>query len=384
MSSPLAGPRVAADLDLATFTSRFDEWLDRAPSALTDATVPQTTTEAHMDAMRRLFSLLYAEGWSRYGWPAEFGGLGGSILHRASMWECLARHGVRGMAGFEHLEVLGPTLLAMAPPAFTAATFPRFLDGTETWCQGFSEPDAGSDLASLRTRAVAVDDGYAINGRKIWTSWAGFATWALVLARTGTVEARHRGITAFIVDLRSPGVTVRRLAQANGGDELAEVTFDDVKVAGSRVVGAEHEGWSVAMHILSHERGTFAWFRQCFLLQALRRQVDLATADSDGLLGDALLDLASVRAISAAALAAHAGEPPLGPRAAFTKVLLCTAEQKLYDWILATDIDLATAPLDPAAAAARADYLFSRIVTIYGGSRQMQLDTVAKQILKLP
>ncbi len=384
MSSSIVVPDVDPAVDVATFASRFEGWLDLDPPELLGAASPQPTTDSQMGAMRRLMASLFEHGWNRYGWPEAAGGQGGSILHRAAMWESLARHGVRGMAAFEHLEVLGPTLVAMAPSNFLAQVFPHFLDGSETWCQGFSEPDAGSDLASLRTRAVPVDGGYLITGRKIWTSWARFATWCLVLARTGTVEARHRGISALVVDLRSPGVTVRSLRQANGGDELAEVTFDDVYVPAGRLIGAEHEGWSVAMHILSHERGTFAWFRQCFLHQALEGQLEVATPDGDGLLADALLDLASVRAMSTAALEAHDHGSPLGPRAAFTKLLLCAAEQQLYDWIFATEPGIASGPLDESSAAIRSDYLFSRIVTIYGGSQQMQLDTIAKQVLRLP
>ena len=336
-----------------------------------------------MAAMRLLMSDLYTCGWGRYGWPTELGGLGGTILHRAVMWERLAQHGVAGMAAFEHLEVLGPTLVAMGPSEFVADVFPRFLDGSETWAQGFSEPDAGSDLANLRTKAELIDGGYLITGRKIWTSWARFARWGLVLARTGTVESRHRGISALIVDFTSPGVEVRSIEQANGHDELAEVSFDGVYVPANRIVGTENGGWAVAMHILSHERGTFAWFRHAFLYKQLITQLAQAPDHSDGLLGEAILDLTSVRAAAFLGLRAHHAEAPLGPRAAFSKLLLCSAEQSLYDWVLATDADLAVDPVDAPVAKLRESYLFSRIVTIYGGSQQMQLDTIAKQILKL-
>jgi hypothetical protein len=258
------------------------------------------------------------------------------------------------------------------------------LDGTETWAQGFSEPDSGSDLAALRTRAVAETDGYTINGRKIWTSWARFARWCLVLARTGSTESRHRGITAFIVDTQQPGVDIRSIEQANGHDELAEVTFDNVRASADRIIGEIDGGWRVAMHILSSERATFAWFRHCFLLQQLTGHLPQGTADADGLLGDAILDLASVRAMSHRALRSHGSGDTLGPRAAFTKVALCAAEQGLFDWVLASDSDVIADPFDEYGADLRSAYLFSRIVTVYGGSIQMQLDTVAKQILKLP
>jgi alkylation response protein AidB-like acyl-CoA dehydrogenase len=382
-------PSPTDTVDLGTFASSFESWLRSCPPELTAAAAPSASSDGGMKAMSALMRALHDEGWSRHGWPEAVGGLGGSVLHRAAMWEGLARHGVSKMAAFEHLEILGPTLIQMGPAGFVTEHFPRFLDGQELWCQGFSEPDAGSDLASLRTRATPVEGGYSITGRKIWTSWARFARWSLVLARSGPVEARHRGITAFIVDLRDPGVEVRAIGQADGGDELAEVTLEEVYVPAERIIGTLDGGWAVAMNILGHERGTFAWFRHCFLQQQLTRLVD-STGErsdgerSDGELAEAILDLASVRAMSIAALHATEAGRVLGPRAAFTKLLLCSAEQELYDWILTIEADIAADPIDDSTSELRAKYLFSRIVTIYGGSQQMQLDTIAKQVLRLP
>ncbi len=384
MSSSLISRGLVGNTDLTAFAARFEERLNAGPPELVAAARPTTSTDDSMKAMSALMEMLYQEGWSRHGWPSDVGGLDGSILHRAVMWEGLARHGVPRMAAFEHLEVLGPTLIAMAPAEFTAAQFPRFLDGSGLWCQGFSEPDAGSDLAAITTRAAPVDGGYVITGRKVWTSWARFANWSLVLARTGPAAGRHRSITTFIVDLRAPGVEINSLAQADGGDELAEMTFDEVYVPADRIIGAHDGGWAVAMHILGHERGTFAWFRQCFLQAQLSGHASEAATHADGLLGDAILDLASVRAMSVAALHAARTGQVLGARAAFTKLLLCCAEQSIYDWILATNTDIAADPADAATAELRARYLFSRIVTIYGGSQQMQLDTIAKHVLQLP
>jgi alkylation response protein AidB-like acyl-CoA dehydrogenase len=376
---------VAPQLDLAIYVAEFEEWLRDAPVALAGATAPPAaTTEAQMSAMRLLMQALYVDGWSRYGWPEEVGGLGGTILHRAVMWEGLARHGVARMAAFEHLEVLGPTLIALGPAPFVSEAFPRFLDGNEAWAQGFSEPDAGSDLASLRTRAVPTGDGFLITGRKIWTSWAPYATWCLLLARTGTPESRHRGITAFVVDLRSPGVEVRGILQADGNQELAEVALDEVFVPAERMLGGRDGGWAVAMHILSHERGTFAWFRQCFLHRALLSSLAGAPGYADGLLGDAILDLASAGAAGLAALTTDEEGSRLGPQSAFLKLILTSGEQALHDWILATDPDLAIEGADAAATERRQAYLFSRIVSVYGGSREMQLDTIAKRVLHLP
>jgi alkylation response protein AidB-like acyl-CoA dehydrogenase len=299
------------------------------------------------------------------------------------MWDALARHGVPGMLLFEQIEVLMPTLVALGPVELVKVLLPRYLAGDELWCQGFSEPSAGSDLASLLTRAVAVDDGFVIRGRKIWTSWAPWARWCLVLARTGSLESRHRGVTAFIVDLRSPGVDVQAITLANGNDELAEVTFDDVFVPAEAVVGDIDGGWKVAMHILSSERGSFAWFRHGFLYQQLRHALGGDDPRADHQLGDAVLDLYTVTAKSHLALLDHDAGATLGPRATFTKLLLCRAERSVCDWILAQRPEIALDADDPVTGSIRQDYLFSRIVSVYGGSEQMQLHTIAKQLLHL-
>jgi Acyl-CoA dehydrogenase, middle domain/Acyl-CoA dehydrogenase, N-terminal domain len=371
-------------LDVRTYAAELDAWLAGRPACMRAVAAPIPTYAARVKAMVELMAALHDEAWSRYGWPAEVGGLGGSILHRAAMWEALARHGVPGMALFEHLEVLAPTLVAHGPQPFVGEALPEFLAGRQLWAQGFSEPGAGSDLASLRTTARRTDEGWVVNGRKIWTSWARDATWCLLLARTGTPQSRHRGLTAFVVDLRAPGVEVRAIEQANGTDELAEVAFDDVHITTDRIVGEVGGGWQVAMHILSHERGTFAWFRHCFLYQHLVDCLPQATADDDSALGNALLDLAAVTATSHAGLQAHASDASLGPLAAHPKLLLCAAEQAVYDWVLATEPDIAVDTSSDDYTVRRQEYLFSRIVTIYGGSQQMQLDTIAKQILRLP
>ena len=385
-SSSGTGLAAPADplLDPAAYGAAFEAWLVEHPEVLAPVRVPIPSFDERVTAMCGLMGALSDAGWARYGWPEELGGLGGSIMHRAAMWELLARHGVPSMAIFEHLEILAPALAALGPRPFVARVLPEFLAGRELWSQGFSEPEAGSDLASLRTTARRDGDELVVRGRKIWTSWSKYATWCLVLARTGTTESRHRGLTAVVVDLRDPGVEVRPIVQANGTDELAEVFFDDVRVPADRIVGELDGGWKVAIHILSHERGTFAWFRHCFLYQHLAGALDQAGPKDDAALGNALLDLVAVTAAGHAGLRAHATGVPLGPLAAYPKLLLCAAEQSVYDWVLATDPDLALDIGDDEIAIRRQEYLFSRIVTVYGGSQQMQLETIAKQVLQLP
>jgi alkylation response protein AidB-like acyl-CoA dehydrogenase len=370
--------------ELAVYCRELESWLRTRPTLVEAAARPIPSYAARVEALTGLMSALYDNGWSRYGWPEEVGGFGGTILHRAAMWEALARYGLPGMGLFEHLEILAPTLVSMGPISFVSQALPEFLAGRQLWAQGFSEPGAGSDLASLRTTARPVAGGYLISGRKIWTSWARYATWCLLLARTGAPSTRHLGLTAFVVDLRTAGVDVRSIEQANGTDELAEVALEDVYVDEGRVVGEVDGGWKVAMHILSHERGTFAWFRQCFLYQHLRESFALGEPAHDVELGDALLDLAAVTAAARAALGMEAEGAAIGPMAAYTKLLLCAAEQSTYDWVLTAEPDLAVTAEPAEVALRRQEYLFSRIVTVYGGSQQMQLETLAKHVLGLP
>lgn len=384
MSSLDVRPPVDRLLDVRTYAAELDTWLASRPASLDAACRPMPDFATRVAALRSLMAELHEQGWCRYGWPVEAGGLGGSIIHRAAMWEVLSRHGLPGMGLFEHLEILAPTLVTFGPHELVGRLLPEFLTGRELWAQGFSEPEAGSDLANLRTVAVRTADGFRITGHKIWTSWARYATWCLLLARTGDPASRHRGLTAFVIDLRSPGVEVRPIVQANGTDELAEVFLDDVDVPADRVVGEVGGGWQVALHILSHERGTFAWFRHCFLYQHLVTRLGDAAPHGDAALGNVLLDLAAVTAAGCSGVEAHAAAAPLGPMAAFTKLLLCGAEQSVHDWILGTMPELAIGVQDDEVAVRRQEYLFSRIVTVYGGSQQMQLDTIAKQILRLP
>lgn len=382
-SSPTTRPRSDL-LDLQRYRAELDAWLGAEPDVLVAARRAEPVYERKVETMRALMAELHAAGWSQVGWPVEVGGAGGSVLHRAVMWEALARHGVHGMALFEHLEVLAPVLAAHGPQDLIAELLPEYLAGRQLWAQGFSEPDSGSDLPSLRTTAVLDGDHYVVNGSKIWTSWARYATWCLLLARTGPPDSRHRGLTALVVDLRTPGVEVRAIEQANGTDELAEVHFSDVRVPADRIVGEVGGGWQVAMHILSCERGTFAWFRHCFQYQQLLECARDADGRDDSALGDAFLDLVAVTSTGLDGISAHATGATLGPRAAFNKLLLCAAEQSVHDHVLDSDTDLAVGVQSPEVALRRQEFLFSRIVTVYGGSQQMQLDTIAKHFLGLP
>lgn len=365
---------------------QFRHWLSENRSSFVE--LPRGVDyRARLESVRQLQATLYDAGWARIGWPEHLGGLGGDARHRAVINDELAAAGFTSRYALEHLEILAPALVAHWEPLQLREMLPKLLRGDELWCQGFSEPDAGSDLVAMRTSATLDGDEYVIEGHKIWTSWALYAQRCVVLARTGTPSQRHRGLSVFFVDLGSAGIEVRPLRQANGLEELAEVSFDEVRVPRSALVGPEGGGWPVALDVLSCERSAFAWLRQARLharVEALARSADVGSAEE---LGNVLVDLFAVRMASASAVNDLADGRFAGPAAAPVKALLTDAEQHLYD--LAHRLygsAVAMGGRDDAGEMTewQEEYLFSRAVSIYGGTRQMQLTTIARFLLKLP
>ena len=372
-------------LPLPEFAASFRSWLADHHDQIGPHLAVGSDFGIRVEAAREVRRQLWESEWGRFGWPEHVGGRGGTSLHRAVVTEELFRLGWTGPTVFEHLEIIAPTLAAHATPEFAAAVLPDFLDGSRAWAQGFSEPEAGSDLASLRTRAEVDGEELVINGAKIWTTWATYAHWCLALVRTGTAEQRHRGLTMVAIDLSSPGVVVSPIRQANGIDELAEISFTDVRVPVGQVVGEIGSGWRVAMYLLARERGTLSWLRHCMFQQRIAEAASLMPADLDRQLGDVVLQTAGVRAAAATLLTHEAAGAELGPVAAYNKLLMTRTEQNLHNLLREVDGSAIAAPRRDSAdeALLQQDYLFSRIVTIYGGSQQMQLITVAKHILGL-
>src|SRR6266699_1299460 len=215
----------------------------------------------------------------RWGWAERVGGLRGPSLLRACLGEALTSRDLVEPGIYSMTEVLAPTMIDFAPPELAATMVPRLLRGDETWCQGFSEPGTGSNLASLSCRAVRTGNGWRITGQKVWTSLAQYAQRCVLLTRTGSLESAHRGITALFVDMESPGITVRPIESMHGLEEFCEVFFDDVAVPFDRTLGEEGRGWSVAMDLLPYERSTSLWHRAAYLHQRLQRLLDVAPPD---------------------------------------------------------------------------------------------------------
>ena len=203
-------------MDIAEFRRRLHEWLDAHHEEVASSFAPPGTLDEQIAQMQRVKTILFDAGWMRYGWPERVGGLGGSPILRTELGAALAGRGLVRPGLFSLIEVLAPTVIDFAPAGLSAEVVPRLLSGAELWCQGFSEPGTGSDLASLNCRAEPDGDPstastWTVNGQKVWTSLATYADRCVLLTRTGSLDSRHRGITAFFVDMETPGITVAPL-----------------------------------------------------------------------------------------------------------------------------------------------------------------------------
>jgi len=259
--------------------------------------------------------------------------------------------------------------------------------GSEAWCQGFSEPDSGSDLASLRTRATEDGDQFVVNGQKVWSSGGHLGDWCLLLARTGEQAARHRSLSMFWVDMRAPGVTTRPTACASGRNELAEIFFDDVVVPRDHVVGAVDDGWAVAMYTLQFERGNYAWQRQAWMAARLTdalthgRSAEAIVASK---VGETYLTWLGLRARSRATLLQLADGLDLGASTSIDKVLMSTAEQAVLDTARLMSWPACETGDDDVSASWRRDWWYSRMASVYGGAVEVQRDIIADTVARLP
>ncbi|PPJ17205.1 acyl-CoA dehydrogenase family protein, partial [Nocardia nova] len=216
-------------------------------------------------------------GWAGIAWPREYGGGGLTLLQQLIWYEEYAAAGLPGIdANFVGLSHAGPTLITRAAEEHKQFHLPKILRGEVVWCQGFSEPDAGSDLAALRTRAVLDGDEFVVNGQKIWTSFAACADYQELLVRTDASGSKHQGITWLICDMHSPGIKVRAIETIEGGADFCEVFYDNVRIPVSNVVGEVGDGWSVAMSTLSFERGTAFTANQVRLSKVVEDLIEFA------------------------------------------------------------------------------------------------------------
>jgi alkylation response protein AidB-like acyl-CoA dehydrogenase len=388
---PMNGPAPSLPtLGMAQYRGELHAWLDEHQGELAPRYPPPGTLDDQIAQMQRVKSILFDAGWMRCGWPERVGGLGGTALMRTELGAALAARDLTDPGLFSLIEVLAPTLIDFAAPELAADVVPRLLSGAELWCQGFSEPGTGSDLASLSCRAVPDGDAataatWVINGQKVWTSLAQFSDRCVLLTRTGPGESRHRGITAFFVDMDTPGISVAPLEMINGVREFAEVFFDDVVVPADRMLGELHGGWAVAMSILPYERSSCFWQRIAYLYRRLQLLVDVAPDDDRAaeVVGNAFLQLHALRARSRATQHRLAAGATLGAETSIDKVLVATAEHGLYDAV--RRLLPGVVELDDTGAGEqwRSEYLYSRAATIYGGTAEVQRNIIARRLLDL-
>jgi alkylation response protein AidB-like acyl-CoA dehydrogenase len=327
----------------------------------------------------------YEAGFVGRAWPAELGGGGRPASEQIVVDQELAAAGAPEFPSVVGLDVLGPAILAFGTDEQRDRYVRPILAAEELWAQGFSEPEAGSDLASLRTTAVETGDGWLLNGQKTWISWGQFARWCGVLARTDPELPKHKGISLFVVDMDSPGLDVRPMEQITGHAEFCELFLHDVAVPKENMLGGRGDGWKIAMHVVGHERGTAALPRQVMLRTWLDRLV--ADAVAAGVLGDeraredvarALIEVEVLRHHASRTMAAFLNGGTVGPESSGVKLLMAQAEQTLC----ATALELLGD--DAAGPFWHERYLYSRAASVYGGTRQIQRDIIAHRLLGLP
>jgi alkylation response protein AidB-like acyl-CoA dehydrogenase len=364
------------------FRDELRVWLDDNHPG----TEPDGDGDAHY-AWRRDFQRRLAEdGWAAVHWPREYGGRGATLTQSAIFFEELGRANVPLMANVLGLLLAGPTIMTWGTQEQKDRYLAPILTGEEIWCQGFSEPDAGSDLAGLKTRAVKNGDTWTVSGQKVWTSGAQYSKWCMLVARTDTEVPKHKGLTYFLMDMEQEGVKVVPLRQITGEPEFNELFIDGAEIPDENVLGGEGNGWKVALTTLMNERAGLGFFLQVRLRQMLDKLIEEAA--SSGLLDDpAIADKLGELHLKAEILRLTAyrglstvekyGQP--GPEGSLTKWMWSETNQQLTQFA----VDL----LGPKAL--RSDrwayeLLRARGNSIEGGTTEVLKNIVAERVLGLP
>jgi alkylation response protein AidB-like acyl-CoA dehydrogenase len=380
------------------FRAEFRAWLQNNIQHATPMREPLADEIAgDWEARIRWHRKLNEGGWMAINWPKEYGGRGASILQNIIYHEELEQAGTAApFTGFG-IPLLGPTLIHWGTAEQKHRFLPKILTAEEIWCQGYSEPNAGSDLAGLQTRAIEDGDYFIVNGSKIWTSAAHHADWIFLLVRTDSDAPKHKGISYLLVDMKTPGVTVRPLVQMTGARGFNQVFFEDVRVPRQNLVGQMNQGWQVALTTLMFERSTG---HDRGMTKQISELVELATRVFRD--GRAAWDYAGVRQrIAQFALEAEAikytghrqltrqlkGLPP-GPEGSMLK--LCSTELALKLATYALELLGPYAQLEPATPFAldagkwSQRMLAARGPTIYAGTNQVQHNIIGERVLGLP
>ncbi len=375
------------------FRKEFREWLD---AHLTDDLRGDGLAGSleldgeHLERLRRWNRMLADARYAAIAWPDEWGGRGAGVMEQVVYAEEMHRARAPGTLNPLGLSNIAPAIIEHGTDDQKRTLLPRMLRGDDIWCQGFSEPNAGSDLASLRASAVRDGDDWVVNGQKTWNTLGHLANWCELLVRTDTSAPKHRGITCLLVDMTSPGVEVRPLVTITGEKEFNEIFFTDVRVPVANTLGPVNEGWRVAMTTLAYERGTVAKLHLGSRAK-IRRLIDTAkqtplgdgrTAVDDPVLRQRLarvyMEGELLKLISERAISAELHGRAMGPEGSIAKLLWSELEQHVTE--AASDVLGPDALHGPWAR----DRVYSRALTIAGGTTQVNKNIVATRILGLP
>jgi len=375
------------------FRLEFRAWLDEH---LTDDLRGQSPAlgaergSPELDRVRAWNRELADARYAAIAWPEEYGGRGASVMEQVVWAEEMHRAEAPGPINVLGIPNVAPAIMTYGSDDQKRALLPPMMRGDDIWCQGFSEPDAGSDLASLRTAAVLDGDVWVVNGQKTWTSLGHLANWCELLVRTDPEAPKHQGITCLLVDMTLPGITVRPLITIAGGHDFNDVFFDDVRVPVASMLGPAHEGWRVAMTTLSHERGGVAKLhlgtraKVARLLEEAKRTPlgDGRSAAEDPALRQRLarvyLEAELLKLVSDRAISGELHGRTLGPESSIAKLVWSETEQHLAE--------VAAAVLGPDAGTGRwgTDRVAVRSHTIAGGTTQVNKNIIARRVLGLP
>ncbi len=392
-------------------TSAEDRAFREQVRAFIDANLPPDTREKVRRGLKLSkedhigwHKILHANGWGAPGWPVEYGGPDWTPMQRHIFEEETGRNHCPRLMPFG-LKMVGPVIQAFGNEEQKARHLPAIVSSEIQWCQGYSEPGAGSDLASLKTKAVRDGDTYIVNGQKTWTTAAHWADWIFCLVRTSEAGRKQEGISFLLIDMATPGITVKPIFTMEGGHEVNEVFFDDVVVPVANLVGEENRGWTIAKFLLGHERTSIAEIgRSKAQLDKLREIAAAERKDGAPLIDDArfrekiaraeidlmALDMTLMRIVSAES----AGRVP-GPEASLLKIRATELQQQLTELLMeaigyyshpdmpeAREFGWNEPPVGPDYAASLAPTYFNwRKASIYGGSNEVQRGIIAKMVL---
>jgi alkylation response protein AidB-like acyl-CoA dehydrogenase len=378
------------------FRARLRAWLEaNAPGDWGRIRAGLKTREAQAAFLIDWQRKLHAAGYVGLQWPTAYGGRGATVMEQVIFYEEMARARAPELPNAIGLDMAGPALIAHASEAQKRTHLPRILSAEHLFCQGFSEPNAGSDLAGVQTRAERRNGRYLINGQKVWTSYAHYANWCILLARTDPAAPKHKGLTFFLVDMTSPGFSVKPLRQMSGDSEFNELYFENLEVPAENVVGRENGGWEVAITTLMFERGPRALSRQLILRQGIAEALDLAKTRGRAQepvirqrLAQALIDTEVLRYANLRILTRLVrGEQP-GPEGSASKLFFSETWQRVLE--LALELQGPYAALWQGTERAVADgwwqyrMLRSRGDTIAGGTSEVMRNILAERVLGLP